>query len=158
VENKEKYIEANGPGLMLKIAKHERFCHEYIKDCNATQSYLRAGYKCSEECARKASSRLLTKVDIKNRVAELEKEVSTRNTVETDEIIGGYKRLLDICGDTVEVEIGRGKKKAKKMILVDAKNYKGALDSLARINSMFKDKVDVKHSFEELLMRRKNRT
>lgn len=43
--------------------KHERFVAEYLKDCNATQAAIRAGY--SAKTAKVQGSDLLTKPDIK---------------------------------------------------------------------------------------------
>ena len=45
------------------------FCHEYIKDMNATQAAIRTGY--SKKTAKMQGSRLMTNDDIKMRVAEL---------------------------------------------------------------------------------------
>lgn len=53
----------------LKNKKHEKFCHEYIKDMNATQAAIRTGY--SEKTAGAQASKLLKIVNIKTRVAEL---------------------------------------------------------------------------------------
>lgn len=53
----------------LANKRHEKFCHEYIKDMNATQAAIRTGY--SEKTANRIGSRLLSNVDIKTRVAEL---------------------------------------------------------------------------------------
>ena len=53
----------------LKNKRHEKFCHEYIKDMNATQAAIRTGY--SEKTAKIQGSRLMTNDDIKSRVAEL---------------------------------------------------------------------------------------
>lgn len=53
----------------LKNKKHEKFCNEYIKDMNATQAAIRAGY--SEKTAGAQASKLLKIVNIKTRVAEL---------------------------------------------------------------------------------------
>ena len=53
----------------LKNKRHEKFCHEYIKDMNATQAAIRTGY--SKNTANRIGSRLLSNVDIKSRVAEL---------------------------------------------------------------------------------------
>ena len=49
--------------------RHEKFCHEYIKDMNATQAAIRTGY--SEKTAKMQGSRLMTNDDIKARVKEL---------------------------------------------------------------------------------------
>lgn len=53
----------------LRNKKHEKFCNEYIKDMNATQAAIRAGY--SEKTAGAQASKLLKIVNIKTRVAEL---------------------------------------------------------------------------------------
>lgn len=50
--------------------KRENFCLEYIKDSNATQAAIRAGY--SKNSAQEQSSRLLSKDIIKARVKELQ--------------------------------------------------------------------------------------
>ena len=42
--------------------KKELFCQEYIKDLNATQAYIRAGY--SENGAGQGGERLLKTVDV----------------------------------------------------------------------------------------------
>lgn len=53
----------------LANKRHEKFCHEYIKDMNATQAAIRTGY--SEKTAKMQGSRLMTNDDIKARVKEL---------------------------------------------------------------------------------------
>lgn len=53
----------------LKNKRHEKFCHEYIKDMNATQAAIRTGY--SKKTAKMQGSRLMTNDDIKLRIAEL---------------------------------------------------------------------------------------
>ena len=58
--------------------KQKRFCEEYLIDLNATQSYLRAGYKAkSNEIARVESHKLLTKPNIQQYIEELRAEQST---------------------------------------------------------------------------------
>lgn len=52
--------------------KRERFCREYIIDCNGTQAAIRAGY--SEKTANPQSARLLVNVSIKKRIKELQDE------------------------------------------------------------------------------------
>lgn len=57
----------------LKNSKWERFCREYVKDLNATQAYIRAGY--AKKGAETSASRLLTNVKVKSRIAELQDRV-----------------------------------------------------------------------------------
>lgn len=55
---------------MAKLTdKQELFAREYLKDLNATQAAIRAGY--SEKTARKIGSENLTKPDIAERIIEL---------------------------------------------------------------------------------------
>ncbi len=52
------------------IAKHKRFCREYVLDYNATQAYIRAGY--SKNGAGPSGFQLLKKPKIKEYIAEIE--------------------------------------------------------------------------------------
>lgn len=52
--------------------KQRTFCIEYIKDHNATQAAIRAGY--SEKTATEQAARLLTNVKVQEFIAELEKD------------------------------------------------------------------------------------
>jgi len=56
--------------------KHERFCHEYLVDYNATQAYIRAGY--SPKNAQKNSWRLMEDDGIHARIRELQKGLYDR--------------------------------------------------------------------------------
>lgn len=50
-------------------AKRKRFCHEYLKDSNATQAAIRAGF--SPKSAKAQGSRLLTFADIRAVIEKL---------------------------------------------------------------------------------------
>lgn len=54
---------------MALTDKQEMFCREYLIDLNATQAAIRAGY--SVKTANRIAAKLLSKVDIQNRIAEL---------------------------------------------------------------------------------------
>lgn len=58
---------------MILTPKQERFCVEYLVDCNATQAAIRAGY--SAKTARSQGQRMLTNVDIKSKIDELREEI-----------------------------------------------------------------------------------
>lgn len=64
--------------------RQKRFVTEYIIDHNATQAAIRAGY--SERTARSQGQRLLTKVDIKKAIKELQDEVRDENIAEAKEV------------------------------------------------------------------------
>ena len=65
--------------------KQERFCQEYVIDLNGAAAAIRAGY--SENTARSIASELLTKPNIKRRVAELKTELAKRLDMTADTVI-----------------------------------------------------------------------
>lgn len=68
----------------LRNKKHEKFCNEYIKDMNATQAAIRAGY--SEKTAGVQASKLLKIVNIKTRVAELRESYFNENIMTAQQV------------------------------------------------------------------------
>ena len=68
----------------LANKRHEKFCHEYIKDMNATQAAIRTGY--SKNTANRIGSRLLSNVDIKARVAELREAYFNENIMTAQQV------------------------------------------------------------------------
>lgn len=68
----------------LQNKRHEKFCHEYIKDMNATQAAIRTGY--SEKTAKMQGSRLMTNDDIKARVAELRENYFNENIMTAQQV------------------------------------------------------------------------
>src|SRR4051794_38079703 len=67
------------------IPKHQRFAEEYLKDLNATQAAIRAGY--SQKTAKEQGCRLLTNVNIAQRISELKDSRSKRTAIEADEVL-----------------------------------------------------------------------
>lgn len=77
---------------MAKLTdKQELFAREYLKDLNATQAAIRAGY--SEKTARSQANRLLTNVDIETRITELK---SVRNEEVGIDAAYVLRRLVEI--------------------------------------------------------------
>ena len=71
---------------MAKLnARQELFCLEYIKDGNATQAAIRAGY--SEKTAGSISTRLLQKVNIRARIDELMAEMQQEKIADAEEVL-----------------------------------------------------------------------
>lgn len=68
----------------LKNKRHEKFCHEYIKDMNAKQAAIRTGY--SEKTAKMQGSRLMTYDDIKSRIAELREAYLDENIMTAKQV------------------------------------------------------------------------
>lgn len=93
--------------------KQERFCLEYIKDSNATQAAIRAGY--SARSAKQQATRMLSKEAIQAQIAELRKPVATAAGVT---LAGHLQKLAEIrdaamadesYGAAVSAEIAIGK-------------------------------------------------
>lgn len=66
------------------------FCAEYLKDMNATQAAIRAGY--SEKTAKQIGSRLCSYAVVQARLQELHAEVRDRISMDVDSLI---KELTD---------------------------------------------------------------
>lgn len=58
----------------LANTAHEKFCHEYLKDFNATRAYIDSGYKDTPS-ARNSASELIAKPDVQARLKELVGEI-----------------------------------------------------------------------------------
>lgn len=94
-------------------ARQEKFCVEYAKSANATESYRKAGYKAkNDNVAKSAASRLLSNVDVKARIAELADEVrkqSIMDIAEIQELLSSIARgeikedqiVVEGCGDGI---------------------------------------------------------
>ena len=97
---------------MAKLTeKQKRFCEEYLIDLNATQAAIRAGYKA--KTARSQGQRMLTKVDIQRRIADLMKERSDRTALTSDSVLQELSRIA--MAENVEIT---GKEKLKALELL----------------------------------------
>ena len=86
---------------MSLTPKQERFVEEYLVDLNATQAYLRAGYKCTEEAARRNGARLLTNADIASAVASARVAVSERTMRTAADVMADIGRVRASAMQTV---------------------------------------------------------
>lgn len=109
---------------MALTDKQKSFVNEYMKDMNAAAAY-RSVYKCSEEAARRAASRLLTNVDIQSEIGQRTDKMQEESGMSVQWVLGKYKNIIE------------------KNEEVDPAVAKGALDSVAKHFGMFKDKVEV---------------
>lgn len=65
--------------------KQKRFCEEYLKDQNATQAAIRAGY--SKKTAAAAASRLLTNVNVRPYIDEQLQQIHSENIATAAEVM-----------------------------------------------------------------------
>lgn len=87
--------------------RQELFCLEYIKDFNATQAAIRAGY--SAQTAKQIGCENLTKPDISDRISDLCKELLEAPKEELKaRIVNEYKaiafaRIGDVLNDDLSI-------------------------------------------------------
>jgi hypothetical protein len=67
--------------------KQAAFVMEYLKDLNATQAAIRAGY--SEKTADQQASRLLTNVKVQEAVTKGREKLAAKVEVTTERVLGG---------------------------------------------------------------------
>lgn len=73
--------------------RHKRFCEEYLLDLNGSAAYKRAGYRATDEAARRNASRLLTNADVQEYISELKAQQSSRTSITADRVLQEYARI-----------------------------------------------------------------
>ncbi|WP_248623173.1 terminase small subunit [Citrobacter koseri] len=93
---------------MAKLTdKQELFAREYLKDLNATQAAIRAGY--SEKTANEQASRLLANVNVQNFVARLKADRVEQTGIDAAYVL---KRLVEIDQmDVLDILLANGELK-----------------------------------------------
>lgn len=113
----------------LKNKKHEKFCNEYIKDMNATQAAIRAGY--SEKTAGVQASKLLKIVNIKMRVAELREAYFNENIMTAQQVEYELTRIaLGLSNEKQVVIEGTGEGCSEARIIDKPPDEKSRLKAL----------------------------
>lgn len=149
---------------MALTNKQRRFVDEYLKDLNATQAAIRAGY--SEKTAGQIGERLLKKVEIQQAISERMKEREQRTGITQDRVLSelakiafGDKRSLMEWGPSgvklkdsntlsddqaAQVsEVSESVTNAGGTLKLKTHDKVKALELLGRHLGMFKDQVEV---------------
>lgn len=124
---------------MAKLTdKQEMFCREYLKDLNATQAAIRAGY--SAKTANAAAGRLLSNVSIQARISELKQERIEEVKIDANWVLLNAKRVFDKCmqdepvldrnGDPIMVRTEQGELAAAYRF--DSTGANKALDTIGK--------------------------
>lgn len=75
--------------------KQKAFADEYIKSGNATQAYIKVGYKVSSEKVAKASaSRMLTNVNLKSYIDAKMAEIESHKIADAKEVLEFYTSVM----------------------------------------------------------------
>lgn len=143
--------------------RQDIFCKEFIVDLNAKEAAVRSGY--SAKTARQIGSKLLTKVDIRTRIAELMDERSKRTMVDADFVVRNLVEINARCQQKVPVMIfDPGNKAMVQKMEADKETGEGfgvwefdsnganrALELIGRHLAMFTDKAKVSLHMEQPL-------
>ena len=92
---------------MKLTKKQEMFCKEYLKDLNATQAAIRAGY--SKKTADRIGHENLKKLDISEKIQELMDKRSNKVEITANNVLESILRTRDTCEQYLLVEGEYGK-------------------------------------------------
>ena len=128
--------------------KQEKFCLEYAKCGNARQAYINAGYLHKKDSTTDAAaSRLLSKVKVKERLAELAQEVKNDSIADIKEMQEALTRIIrqSMTEETIVVEgTGDGCSSARTLNKAPAvKDVISAINTLGKMQGLFKEKVEI---------------
>lgn len=124
--------------------RQEKFCLEYAKCGNATEAAKKAGY--SEKTAKSIGQRLLTFVDVKNRLQELAKKAEDDKIADIKEM---QQRLTSIIrqetteGVPMVVNNGNWSEIQTVEKTSSIKDIINAINTLGKMQGAFTDKVDL---------------
>lgn len=121
---------------MALTPKQDRFIQEYLKDLNATQAALRAGY--SEKTAYSIGNENLSKPEIAAEIAKRQESIGHENEITVEWILGEMKSTYF---------------EAKREGEYSAANK--SLEMLGKYKGMFTEKLEVKGTMtlEQMLER-----
>jgi len=124
--------------------KQKRFADFYIETGNATEAYLKAGYKVkSNDVAKANASRLLTNANVSEYVANLMGQKDKERIASQDEILIYLTKVMR--GETTE-EVLRGEGKGFQTIdnmEVSAKDRIKAAELLGKRYTLWTDKQQI---------------
>lgn len=119
--------------------RQKKFCDEYLKNGNATQSYIKAGYSASEDVAAVNSHKLLRNTKIKTYIAQKQEKIEDESIMSIQE---AQKFLTDIAKN--KTDRTNDKLKAVELLM----KMQGAF--LDRLNVNAEVKMDYENKLKEL--------
>jgi phage terminase small subunit len=119
--------------------KQRAFVREYLKDHNATQAAIRAGY--SAKTAKQQGSLQLTKVDVAAAIAAAETNAD-ENAGETREgVLRDLRTVANQCMNAVPILDSQGRETGEWKF--DSSGANKALENIGKHLGMFKDRLEV---------------
>lgn len=129
--------------------KQALFVSEYLKNGgNATQAYLKAGYKAKDEkVACTAGTRLLRNVRISRAIAERQKQRNERLQLEEDFELKQAMKILKMCSEPKQVYTPFGEKMkdvdGNYVFRFDSKGANQALTTICRLRGKFIERKQI---------------
>lgn len=129
--------------------KQALFVSEYLKNGgNATQAYLKAGYKAKDEkVACTAGTRLLRNVRISRAIAERQKQRNERLQLEEDFELKQAIKILKMCSEPKQVYTPFGEKMKDQdgnyVFMFDSKGANQALTTICRLRGKFIERKQI---------------
>lgn len=126
-------------------AKQEAFCQEYLKDFNATQAAIRAGY--SKHTAKDIGCENLAKPNIADYIKQLNTDRKERVEIDADWVLKQAVKVHEKCMQEVEATDREGNGLGEFKFEPAGANK--SLELIGKHVSIgcFKDKVDIIHKF-----------
>lgn len=127
--------------------KQKMFVKEYLVDLNATQAYLRCGYKCkNEKVASVMASRLLANDKVARAIEEAKQKRSEKLELSAEWVLENLKNIAVRCQQAEPVMAFDYQ--ARQMTETgeysfDSKGANRALELIGKHLGMFTDKVDL---------------
>ena len=129
----------------LMTKKQQRFCDEYLVDCNATQAAIRAGY--SEKTAYSIGVENLKKPELKNYIEQRLQDMQDKTVASAEEVIQYLTSVLrgQSSAEIVVVEgTGDGCSEARTVQKApDEKERLKAAELLGKRYGIFTDKMSL---------------
>lgn len=128
--------------------KQKIFADEYLIDLNATRAYRVAYPNCKkDDSARKAGSRLLTFVDIKNYIDDCLEDMHSKRTADAQEVLEYLSAVLrgESRAEEIVVEgIGEGCSEARTIKKAPSEKDKlKAAELLGKRYALFTDRMEM---------------
>lgn len=119
--------------------KQAQFVVEYLKDLNATQAAVRAGF--SEHTATVQGSQLLAKPHIRAAIDAAKAGRVERTKIDADYVLAGIQRVTERCEQAVPVidELGTPTGEYR----FEASNALRGYELLGKHLAMFKDRIEI---------------
>lgn len=128
--------------------RQKRFCNEYLKDLNATQAAIRAGY--SQKTAKQIGQRLLTKVDLQSYLQKRMKEAEKTRIASADEVLEYLSSVVRGTSRSSQFVSVKGTPVLTEKPPTEAERIKAA-ELLGKAHGAFRDRIDASLSIPVII-------